>query len=126
MIKAIAITSAFFITYSIELIIRVYEFVAKSDVHPIVDIIAAVFVGCNTLLNSIILLKFDGLVQRSALEMLGLEDWWGQNDIKMTNHATNQVNLATPKQNITKNQAAQDNDRISITRNMNSVVTRKV
>ena len=122
MIEAIAITSAFFITYSIELIIRVYEFVAKSDVHPIVDIIAAVFVGCNTLLNSIILLKFDGLVQRSALERRVR----GQNDIKMTNHATNQVNLVTPKQNITKNQAVQDNDRISITRNMNSVVTRKV
>ena len=30
----------------------------------------------NTLLNSIILLKFDGFVQSSAIELLGLEEWW--------------------------------------------------
>ena len=80
LIKAIAITSAFFLTYSIEVTIRVYEFITKADIYPIVDLIGAIGVNCNTLLNSILLLNFDGLVQSSAIELLGLEEWKKRRD----------------------------------------------
>ena len=74
--KAIAISSAFFATYGFELTFRVYEFITKTDVDPMIDLIGTLGICSNTLLNSIILLRFDGFVQSSALEMLGLQDWW--------------------------------------------------
>lgn len=58
------------------MIIRLYEFSSKSSIHPVVDLIGAIGICSNTLLNSIILLAYDGLVQTSALELLGLEKWW--------------------------------------------------
>ena len=82
MVKAIAITLSFFATYVVQLGIRVYEFITKSDVSPIVDLVGTVGICLNTLFNSLVLLKFDGSVQSSTLEMLGLEDWWRQRHSK--------------------------------------------
>lgn len=73
-IKAIAITSAFFLTYSFELIMRLYQFSTKTETGVLVDLIGTVGIAMNTLLNSLVLLKYDGLVQSSAIEMLGLEE----------------------------------------------------
>ena len=43
----------------------------------------------NTLLNSLLLLRFDGLVQSSALELLGLEQWWREKINKSGEKALN-------------------------------------
>ena len=74
LIKAIAITLAFFITYSVQLFIRLYEFSTKSKVGAVVELVGSVGISLNTLLNSLVLLKFDGTVQSSAIEMLGLKN----------------------------------------------------
>lgn len=85
MVKAIAITSSFFITYFVELVIRIYEFATKSDIDPLIDMIGTHGICMNTLLNSIILLKYDGTVQSSAIELLGLQDWWNQEKARPKN-----------------------------------------
>ena len=55
-----------------------YQLITKSDISPLVDFIGGLGICSNTLLNSLVLLIFDGSVQSSALEMLGLEEWWRQ------------------------------------------------
>lgn len=76
LIKSIVITASFFMTYSTYLVIRLYQFISKSQVSATVDLIGAVGISMNTLLNSLILIYFDGTVQSSVIEMLGLQDWW--------------------------------------------------
>ena len=56
-------------------------FAIKSSIHSVIDMIGAIGICSNTLLNSIILLAFDGLVQTSALELLGVQKWWNETKI---------------------------------------------
>ena len=77
-IKAMAITFAFLFTYSLKLCCYIYEMVTKTYVHPISDAVAACAICFNALLNSFVLLSFDGLIQSSALEMFGLKSWFAR------------------------------------------------
>lgn len=79
--------------------IRLYEFVSKTDVDLVVDLAASSGICCNTLLNSIILLKFDGLVQSSAIELLGLEEWWTRSAKKLPNRNTRVENIILVNKN---------------------------
>ena len=90
--KAIAITSAFLASYSFELIIRLYQFTTKSQVNAIVDLVGTFGICSNTLWNSLLLLNFDGFVQSSALELLGLEQWWREQINKSKEKALNREN----------------------------------
>ena len=90
--KAIAITSAFLASYSFELIIRIYQFSTKSQVNAIVDLVGTFGICSNTLWNSILLLNFDGFVQSSALELLGIDQWWREKINKSKEKALNREN----------------------------------
>lgn len=124
----IAITSAFIITYSFEFIIRIYEFVSKTDVDPTVDLIGTVGISLNTLLNSIVLLRYDGLVQSSALELLGLEEWWKQrNSGEKKGFFANIFNLFQPSQkDKTGLNGILVNDKTKDEGNPDSIATRKI
>ena len=117
MIKAIAITSSFFIAYSFEFGLRVYEFASKSQVAVLADSFGTVGICCNTLMNSIVLLKYDGSVQSSALELLGLDKWW--RGITMVKSANKNI----PMEQI-KAKQIQENGQMPDTRNVESIETR--
>ena len=80
-------------SYSFELIIRVYQFTTKSQVNTILDLVGTVGICCNTLWNSLLLLNFDGFVQSSALELLGLDQWWKEKVNKSKENALVRSNL---------------------------------
>lgn len=121
MIKAIAITSSFFIAYSFEFGLRVYEFASKSQVAVLADSFGTVGICCNTLMNSIVLLKYDGSVQSSALELLGLDKWWrGITRVKSANKMQ-EANI--PMEQI-KAKQIQENGQMPDTRNVESIETR--
>ena len=108
LIKAIAITMTFFATYSVELIVRLYQFVTKKDVHLIIDLVGTMGICSNTLLNSIILLNYDAHVQKSALEMLGLEEWWKSRKSEKSTIKSNVEKAAEKKTSIQNTQPAID------------------
>ena len=118
LIKAIVITAAFFATYSIAFVIRVYEFSTKSHISLITDLIASVGICLNALLNSIVLLNYDGLVRSSALELLGLDKKWGRKESKSVKVELKKANHVVVLGNITNNES-QNNG-------IHSMVTRKI
>ena len=75
------------------MIIKVYQISTKSDVDPVFDMIAGFGISINTLLNSLLLLRFDGFVQSSALEMLGLEDWRQEWNLKRKERQSAEENI---------------------------------
>ena len=65
---------------------RLYEFAAKTNPHKSWDMISTYGVNCNALVSSILLLFLDPHIQKSAIELLGIEKWSRERiDCKMNN-----------------------------------------
>ena len=124
-VKVIAITSTFIITYSFEFVIRLYEFITKLNVDPTVDLIGTVGINLNTLLNSIVLLKYDGLVHSSALELLGLEEWWKKRNSGQKKEFLFNIFIISKKDKPALNEILA-HDKTKNGRNPNSITTQKI
>ena len=124
LVKSIAITLSFFATYVVQLGIRVYECITKSDVSPLVDGIGTVGICLNTLVNSLVLLKFDGSVQSSALEMLGLEEWWRQKYLKSEKKSVKLKVIITPIPDMIEGNGMRDTMKEQV--NPSSLATQKI
>ena len=99
------------------MVFRVYEFAAKADIPIYVDLIGAVGINSNTLINALVLLRYDGLVQSSAIELLGLEDWWKQGR-RQEKIIITDINMAKiPKKDDAKNDGIRDGNYLATVKN---------